>query len=113
MFDDAIRRMWHWQRGGALTQLWLTLRNLVELLARLGAYEPAAVLLGACNASTAAPPSYGPEADRLAVVVDTLVSSLGERGFAHAKARGATLAEDEVVPLAAAVIQRLLADAEA
>src|SRR6185436_1625330 len=67
LFGDVIR---HWRRVGGWTQQWLTLRNLLELLARLGAHEETAVLYGACGASTASQPSYGPEADRLNTVVD-------------------------------------------
>jgi hypothetical protein len=70
------------------------------------------VLYGACTASTASSPSYGAEADRLEAVVDTLVSSLGEKAFGDAKARGETLSDDEAVAFASAVIRRLLADAE-
>ena len=109
MFEDVIR---HWRRGGSWTQQWITLRNLVELLARLGAHEPSAVLYGACTASTTSPPSYGPESDRLEAVVGTLVSSLGERAFGDAKARGETLSDDEAVSFASAVTRRLLADAD-
>ena len=60
----------------------------------------------------ASQPSYGPEADRLEAVVDTLVSSLGEEAFDDAKARGETLSDDEAVSFASAVTRRLLADAE-
>ena len=109
LFEDAIV---YWRRGGRWTPQWITLRNLVELLARLGAHESSAVLLGACAAATASPPSYGPEADRLKVVVDTLVSSLGEEPFGEAKARGERLSDEEVVSFALAVTRRLLADAD-
>ncbi len=109
LFEDVIG---HWRRGGSWTQQWLTLRNLVELLARVGALEPAAVLYGACTASTTSPPSYGPEADRLEAVVATLASSLGDVAFADAKARGEILSDDEAVSLALAVAARILADAE-
>jgi hypothetical protein len=109
LFEDVTR---HWRRGGGWTQQWLTLRNLVELLARLGAQEPTAVLYGACTASTVSQPLYGPEADRMKAVVDILVSSLGEEAFAEAKARGATLSDDEAVSFASAVTRRLLADME-
>lgn len=108
-FEDVIR---HWRRGGGWTQQWLTLRNLVELLARLGAHEPTAVLYGACTASTTSQPLYGPEADRLKAVVDTLISSLGEEAFGDAKARGETLSDEEAISFASAVTRRLLADAE-
>ena len=109
LFEDVIG---HWRRGGSWTQQWITLRNLVELLVRLGAHEPSAVLYGACTASTASPRSYGPEADRLKGVVGTLVSSLGEEAFGEAKARGAMLADDEAVSFASAVTRRLLSDAQ-
>ena len=109
LFEEVIR---HWRRIGSWTQQWLTLRNLVELLARLGAHEPSAVLYGACTASTASPPSYGPEADRLEAVVGTLVASLGEEAFREAKARGEAFSDDEAVSFALAVTRRLLAEAE-
>ena len=107
LFEDVIG---HWRRFGGWTQQWLTLRNLVELLARLGAHEPAAVLYGACTASKSSPPSYGPEADRLEAVVSTLVSGLGENAFNDASTRGATLSDDEAVSFASDVMRRLLAD---
>jgi predicted ATPase/DNA-binding SARP family transcriptional activator len=109
LFEDVIR---YWHRSGGWSTQWITLRNLVELLARLGAHEPAAVLYGACTASTTSPPSYGPEADRLKGVVSTLVSSLGEEAFGDAAARGARLSDDEVVSFAAAVTRHLLANDE-
>ena len=109
LFEDVIG---HWRHGGSWSQQWLTMRNLVELLARQGVHEAAAVLYGACSASMASQPSYGPEAERLEVVVATLVSSLGEEAFAEAKARGETLGDDEAVSFASAVTRRLLADAE-
>jgi ATP/maltotriose-dependent transcriptional regulator MalT len=109
LFEDVIR---HWRRGGNWSQQWLTLRNLVELLTRLGAHEPTAVLYGACTASKECPPLYGPEAARLDVVVSTLVDSLGEETFADAKAHGAALSDDEVFSFAATVMQRLLAEAD-
>jgi len=68
------------------------------------------VLYGACTASTTSPPAYGPEADRLEAVVGTLVASLGQKAFGDAKARGATLSDDEAVSFASAVTRRLLAD---
>ena len=109
LFEDVIN---HWRLSGGWTQQWLTLRNLLELLARAGAHEPAAVLYGACTASPASPPSYGPEAGRLKTVVGTLVSSLGEEAFHQARAQGETLSDDEAVSFASSVIRRLLADAD-
>jgi len=107
LFEDVIG---HWRREGSWAQQWLTLRNLVDLLARLKADEPAAVLYGACTASTASPTSYGPEADRLEAVIGTLGGSLGEGAFSDAKARGAALDDDEAVSFASAVIRQLIAE---
>lgn len=45
----------HWQRGGRGTPQWVTLGNLVDLLARVDAHEPAAVLYRAFTASSTAP----------------------------------------------------------
>jgi len=62
LFEDVIE---HWHRSGGWVQLWLTLRNLVELISRLGAYDDAAVLYGACAAFNRTSRPYGAEADRL------------------------------------------------
>ena len=105
MFDDVIR---YWRRGGGWTTQWIALRNFIELLARLDEDEPAAVLYGACTASTTSPPSFGAEADRLEAIVRTLIGRLGETAFLDAKGRGEQLSDDEVVSFALDVTQRLL-----
>jgi len=105
MFDDVIR---YWRRGGGWTTQWIALRNLIELLARLGEDDPAAVLYGACTASTTSPPSFGAEAERLEAIVQTLVARLGEPAFRDTRARGEALSDDEVVSFALSVTQRLL-----
>ncbi|HEV2069922.1 MAG TPA: BTAD domain-containing putative transcriptional regulator [Acidimicrobiales bacterium] len=109
LFDDVIQ---HWRRGGNWTQQWLALRNLVELIARVGADEPAAVLYGACTASSTSPSIYGPEVHRLEGVVATVVSRVGQRAFDQARRRGASLSDEEAVSFALAVTRRLLADDE-
>ncbi len=72
-FERLIR---HWDRVGDETHQWTTLRNLVELLTRLGDHTSAARLLGAV--STAARPTFGPEQRRLEQAHDTLRFHLGE-----------------------------------
>lgn len=52
-FERLIR---HWRRAGDVTHQWTTLRNLVELLVRVGADDPATRLLGAVSAASASPP---------------------------------------------------------
>ncbi len=104
LFADLIE---HWHRSGGWTQLWLTLRNLVELVSRLGAYDDAAVLYGACDAFSRTQRPYGAEAERLASVVSTLVTKLGQTGFDEARKRGEGLDEAVAVAFASTVTRRL------
>ena len=60
----------HWEHVGDETHQWTTLRNLVELLTRLGAYTPAARLLGALG--TATRPTFGSEQRRLEAAMHTM-----------------------------------------
>jgi len=59
-FRDVVL---HWRRVGDHTHQLTAVRNLVELLARVGADEPAAVLYGAVTSADT--PTYGIEAVRL------------------------------------------------
>ena len=71
-----------WRRQGNLTHLTISLRNLVELFARVGAVEAASELLGALQPApvTAA---YGAEAQRLAETRATLERTAGEHAVAR------------------------------
>ncbi|MGH9026755.1 MAG: ATP-binding protein, partial [Acidimicrobiia bacterium] len=102
-YRDAIE---HWYRHGNWTQQWITLRNLIGLLHRVGADEPAAVIYGATTSSTAAPPTIGPEAERLEAVIASLTSGLGPEQFDRAVNEGSALSDDEVVALAVSTIER-------
>jgi hypothetical protein len=93
-FRDAID---HWSRAGDRTHQWTTLRNLVEVLARTGADEAAAVILAAGAASPGAPPVYGIGAERLAQVERSLRQRLGPDRFARARRRGRGLDDDAAV----------------
>ena len=61
-YERAIRE---WQQAGAWTPLWVTLRTLVELLARAGAWADAATLYGAVTSASSGAPPFGADADRL------------------------------------------------
>jgi predicted ATPase/DNA-binding SARP family transcriptional activator len=102
---DAIN---HWHQLGNWTQQWITLRNLIDLLARVGADEPAAELYGATASSATAPPTFGPEAQRLHAVIAELTRRLGQEAADEATQRGATLSDDEVVDLATTTIEHTL-----
>jgi predicted ATPase/DNA-binding SARP family transcriptional activator len=71
-FERLIR---HWARLGDETHQWTTLRNLVELLTRLGDHTSAARLLGAVEGATR--PTFGPEQQRLEQARETMRNHLG------------------------------------
>ena len=97
----------HWRRLGDYTHQLTTLRNLVELLARAGADEPAALLHGAVAAG--ATPTFGSEADRLATAWASVEDRLGAERAAALAQRGRGLAPARMVDEALAVLDELLA----
>ncbi|MGH3824783.1 MAG: ATP-binding protein [Pseudonocardiaceae bacterium] len=96
----------HWQRAGNWTQQWITLRNVIDLFARLGADEPAAILCGALGASRTATPLFGADADEFASTASALETRMGEREYRRCLARGAAMTDDDAVILAATEINR-------
>jgi tetratricopeptide (TPR) repeat protein len=90
-FQEAIR---HWRDRGDAQRQWVTLRNLAELLARIGHHVDAAVILGAVEAS--APPPYGAEAVRLTDTRRRLLDRLGPAAEHHLD-RGRRLPRRDVV----------------
>jgi predicted ATPase/DNA-binding SARP family transcriptional activator len=85
----------HWRRLGDWTHQLTTLRNLVDLLVRRGADEPAAVVHAAVSDAT--PPSFGLEAERLAAAWDEVERRLGPERAAAATERGRGLGPAELV----------------
>lgn len=79
----------HWRRLGDHTHQLTTLRNLVVLLAQIGADEPAAVLHGAVTVGST--PSFGIEAQRLSAAWQELEARLGPDTAAAAASRGREL----------------------
>jgi uncharacterized protein (DUF4415 family) len=96
----------HWHRAGNRTQQWTTIRNVVELLSRLGADEPAAVLDAAVASRTTSAPAFGAAAARLERARAVLRQRLDPAAYTVAVARGRTLTDDEVVALARDAIAR-------
>ncbi len=90
----------HWQRAGVRTQQWLAVRLLIEALDRDGEHESIAVLAGAYEATSAAGPAYGEDADRLTEAAARAERSLGTERFRAATARGATMTDDQAAALA-------------
>jgi predicted ATPase/DNA-binding winged helix-turn-helix (wHTH) protein len=76
-----------WRRQGNVTHLVISLRNLVELFVRVGAFEAAGELLGALQL-TSVTAAYGAEAQRLTEARATLERTAGEHAVARWVARG-------------------------
>jgi hypothetical protein len=98
----------HWQRAGAWTQQWITIRTLIETLSRVGAAEAATVLYGALGASPTASPLRGEDLDRLSAVAGCLEAELGDEAFARHQTRGASLGDAGAVSYATEVLRGLL-----
>lgn len=105
-FGEVIRR---WRRSSDWAHQWTTLRNLVELFARIGHDRPAAVLLGAVGAADTAARVYGAQAERLAALDPVLRKRLGPGGFEAATGRAATMVPDDAVAFALEQISEALA----
>jgi hypothetical protein len=96
-----------WRRTGTWPQQWVTVRNLLELLARLGSHEAAAVLYGAVEAKAPAP-EQGPERERLVRALSSAEAALGAQGIAAAIERGRSMARDEVIDYALSEVDTLI-----
>ncbi len=94
----------HWSRAGDWTHQWTTLRNLVEVLTRVGADEAAAVVLAATATASSAPPVYGVGAERLARAESLVRARLGADRFARARERGRRMEDDQIVVFALDVL---------
>lgn len=98
----------HFGEGGDPSHLVTTVRNLVTLLVRLGHHRVAATLVGAISV-TVAPPSFGPEAARLAAATADCRDALGEAEFERLVTKGQGRPLDDAV---AAARTALLASAQ-
>jgi predicted ATPase/DNA-binding SARP family transcriptional activator len=90
-YPDLIE---HFHRTGLWAQLWTVIRASIESLARLGRFEPAAVLYGALSATATASPVIEPDAGRLARAVSELRAGLGDAAFDRLVAQGAALGDE-------------------
>ena len=95
-----------WQRTQAWTSQWVTLRNLVALLARCGSDRDAAVLHAATVQSRTGAPAYGRDQALLDGVQRHLDETLTAAERDELYARGRALSDEEVVDVAIDAIQR-------
>jgi len=102
-YERAIRE---WQQAGAWTPLWVTLRTLVELLARAGAWHDAAALYGAVTAASNGAPPFGSDAARLRQSVALLREHLTDTEFRFRVGRGEQMDGSQVIHFALEAIAR-------
>lgn len=87
----------HWQQTGAWSQLWITIRSLIEALHRTGHPDLAAVLDGALRTSPTASRPAGPDARRLALIERDLAAQLGAAKFQSLRAEGAAMSDGDAL----------------
>jgi hypothetical protein len=98
-----------WQRTGAWTSQWVTLRNLTALLARTGAHRNAAVLYGAAIHATSGAPPYGRDQTLLDEVRAHLQDMLEPDELRRLISEGGGLLDHEVVEYAIQAVSNALA----
>jgi predicted ATPase/DNA-binding SARP family transcriptional activator len=103
-YERAIRE---WQQAGAWTPLWVTLRNLVELLVQAGAWPDAATLYGAVTAASSGAPPFGADADRLGQSAAQLRQHLTSTEFRVFTGEGERMDGNQVIRFALEAITRM------
>ena len=98
-----------WRQAGAWTPQWVTIRTLIDLLARVGACRDAATLYGAAASATTGAPPYGADADRLRLSVTRLRDQLTAAEFRACTEQGERLDGHQVIDLALDAIARAAA----
>ena len=88
-----------WNGSGAWTQLWLTMRALIEALSRDGRHREAAVFLGGPRHEPQRPNRVGADARRLDAAVAAARRNLGNE-FDAAWSEGVALDDQRAITLA-------------
>ena len=102
-YERAIRE---WQQAGAWTPLWVTLRTLIDLLARAAAWDDAAALYGAVTSASSGAPPFGADADRLRQSAALLRQHLTGTEFRSQARRGEQMDGGQVIEFALQAIAR-------
>lgn len=97
----------HGQRAGVRVLQWTMLRTVATLLLRIGAHQPAAVLLGAVTATRSGHEVFGADAERLAAAGLALRAALGDDAVEQAVERGRQMDDDDAVAVALAAFDDL------
>jgi predicted ATPase/DNA-binding SARP family transcriptional activator len=97
----------NWQRASAWTSQWVTLRNLVGLLARTDALDDAAVLYGAVTAAATGAPPYGRDRALLDAVHRRLADEMTPDQLQRHITIGQQLHSDDVITFALVALERV------
>jgi hypothetical protein len=89
-----------------LDPLWVTLRTLVDLLARADAWDDAATLYGAVTSASSGAPPFGTDADRLRQSAALLRQHLTDTGFRFHAGKGEHMDGGQVIQFALEAIAR-------
>jgi predicted ATPase/DNA-binding SARP family transcriptional activator len=95
-----------WRQAGAWTPQWVTIRTLIDLLARVGSCHDAAILYGAAASASSGAPPYGADADRLRRSAARLRGHLTAAEFRSCIDDGERLDATQVIDLALEAITR-------
>jgi predicted ATPase/DNA-binding SARP family transcriptional activator len=106
LFRSIVER---WREMGVWTHQWTTLRNLVQLLVRIGSWEPAAVLLGAIDVHSSDAHAFGADAERMRTATERVEDRLGTSSWSAAIGRGASMSGQDTVTFACETIDRAVA----
>ena len=106
LFRSIIER---WRQMGVWTHQWTTLRNLVQLLVKIGSWESAAVLSGAINAHRADAQAFGAEGELMRSATERIADRLGPSKWSEANGRGALMSDQDTVTFACETIDRAAA----
>lgn len=104
--EDFAGLIDHWRLAGMAMHQWTTIRNLVEVLARQGAYEDCARLFGAVSTSGRGTEPHGAEAARLQQAISDVRHRLGGPMFASLVEEGTRLSASETVAYARTLATR-------
>jgi len=102
-FAEVVR---HWRDRGDWTHQWTTLRNVVDLLVRLGRTEPAAVLAAALLDPDRSAAGYGADAVRLSATAAALATTIDGDRHTELVSRGRSLTDQQVVASALTELSR-------
>jgi hypothetical protein len=103
--DQFAEVVQHWRDRGDWTHQWTTLRNVLDLLVRLGRREAAVVLTAALLDQERGAAGYGRDAARLLETAEALAETMDPDRHRELEAQGRSLPDQQVVSFALEALQ--------